>query len=187
MRKEFKGDFLSFSFNNINSSDMGIVRVDDGSRFNQDLLPPSNERSIEIAGRSETFFIAAWYTPRELVVEFAFDNLTEYDLRKLTQWLAAGEVGELFFDDEPDKKYTASLYDAIPLQQILLQPKAVVEITFDCQPFAFSDVISLPIEKGKNEIRYEGTAKTPTKIILRNDSNLSAVNISITVTKRRNK
>lgn len=126
MRKGFKGDFLSFSFNNINSSDMGIVRVDDGSRFNQDLLPPSNERSIEIAGRSETFFIDAWYTPRELVVEFAFDNLTEYDLRKLTQWLAAGEVGELFFDENDYKYYKVRVIDNVAISYVPFNARETV-------------------------------------------------------------
>lgn len=127
MRKEFKGDFLSFSFNNINSSEMGIVRVDDGSRFNQDLLPPSNERSIDMAGRSETFFIDSWYTPRERTVEFAFDSLTEYDLHRLTRWLAADEVGELIFDENDYKYYKVRVVNNVDISYVPFDaPETVV-------------------------------------------------------------
>jgi hypothetical protein len=36
---EFKGDFLGFTYNKLHSSELGIVRVSDGSRFNENLLP----------------------------------------------------------------------------------------------------------------------------------------------------
>jgi hypothetical protein len=42
---EFRGDYLGFSFGTkpngtpMHSSDLGIVRVSDGSRFNENLLP----------------------------------------------------------------------------------------------------------------------------------------------------
>jgi hypothetical protein len=36
---EFKGDYMGFTYNGIHSSDIGIVRTSDGSRFNENLLP----------------------------------------------------------------------------------------------------------------------------------------------------
>jgi hypothetical protein len=38
-RLEFKGDYMGFTYNNTHSSALGIVRVSDGSRFNENLLP----------------------------------------------------------------------------------------------------------------------------------------------------
>jgi hypothetical protein len=35
-----KGDFIGFTLGNIHSSELGLVRVSDGSRYNEDLLPP---------------------------------------------------------------------------------------------------------------------------------------------------
>jgi len=34
-----KGDFISFSFNGVHSSELGITRTSDGSRYNENLLP----------------------------------------------------------------------------------------------------------------------------------------------------
>lgn len=178
---------IGFTFRGRHSSEFNI-----GCRsIDRSAIPERRRYELVIPHRSGTREIPSdVYDKRKISVEIAavFEETFEefrIKIRELAYWLSG--TGELSFDDEPDKKYTASLYDAIPLQQILLQPKAVVEITFDCQPFAFSDVISLPIKMGKNEIDYKGTAKTPTKIILRNTSNSSAENISITVTKRRRK
>jgi hypothetical protein len=36
---EWKGEFLGFTYGNIHSSDLGIVRVSNGSRFEENLLP----------------------------------------------------------------------------------------------------------------------------------------------------
>lgn len=178
---------IGFTFRGRHSSEFNI-----GCRsIDRSAIPERRKYELVIPHRSGTREIPSdVYDKRKISVEIAavFEETFEefrIKIRELAYWLSG--TGELSFDDEPDKKYTASLYDAIPLQQILLQPKAVVEITFDCQPFAFSDVISLPIKMGKNEIDYKGTAKTPTKIILRNTSDSSAENISITVTKRRRK
>jgi hypothetical protein len=38
-RLEFKGDYMGFTYNNIHSSTLGIVRTSNGSRFNENLLP----------------------------------------------------------------------------------------------------------------------------------------------------
>jgi hypothetical protein len=34
-----KGDFIGFSYNGKHSSDLGIVRTSNGSRFDENLLP----------------------------------------------------------------------------------------------------------------------------------------------------
>jgi hypothetical protein len=36
---EFKGDYLGFTYNGVHSSDLGIVRTSNGSRFDENLLP----------------------------------------------------------------------------------------------------------------------------------------------------
>jgi hypothetical protein len=38
-RLDFKGDYMGFTYNHVHSSELGIVRVSDGSRFNENLLP----------------------------------------------------------------------------------------------------------------------------------------------------
>jgi hypothetical protein len=38
--RSIKGDFIGFTLGDIHSSELGLVRVSDGSRYNEDLLPP---------------------------------------------------------------------------------------------------------------------------------------------------
>jgi hypothetical protein len=35
-----KGDYIGFTFNGVHSSELGLVRVSNGSRYETDLLPP---------------------------------------------------------------------------------------------------------------------------------------------------
>ena len=42
------GDFIGFTFNGVHSSDMGIIRTSDGSRFNENLLPTSTDKTVQI-------------------------------------------------------------------------------------------------------------------------------------------
>jgi hypothetical protein len=48
---KFKGDYLGFTFNGIHSSTFGIVRTSDGSRFNTNLLPTMQDKTLQIPGR----------------------------------------------------------------------------------------------------------------------------------------
>ena len=40
MSRAVKGDYIGFTFGDVHSSELGLVRVSDGSRYNEDLLPP---------------------------------------------------------------------------------------------------------------------------------------------------
>jgi hypothetical protein len=40
------GDYIGFTFNGVHSSSLGIVRVSDGSRFNENLLPTMQDKTI---------------------------------------------------------------------------------------------------------------------------------------------
>jgi hypothetical protein len=44
--KTLTNDFIGFSYNGIHSSDLGIIRTSDGSRFNENLLPVSQDKVV---------------------------------------------------------------------------------------------------------------------------------------------
>lgn len=114
--KDFKGAFLSFTFDNINSSDLGIVRVSNGSRLQEGLLPSSNEQIIDVPGTGEKFFIRAWDEPMDREIEFAYEKLTEDGLRKIRNWLRKDKVGNFIFDEYPYKQYRGRIIDEIRLE-----------------------------------------------------------------------
>lgn len=104
-----KGDFIGFSFNGTHSSELGIVRTSDGSRFNDNLLPTSQDTTQSVAGRDETYYFDTNYTQRTFNLSIAFDKLTEVNLRKLRQLLSLKDVAELIFDEMPYKIYMAKV------------------------------------------------------------------------------
>ena len=100
-----KGDFIGFSFNGYRSEDLGIVRVSDGSRYNEDLLPTSQDKTVQVPGGDGFYYFGSDYTQKQISVSIAFDSLNERDFHKLQQVFGTKELGKLIFDEKPYKYY----------------------------------------------------------------------------------
>ena len=99
------GDFIGFTFNGVHSSDMGIIRTSDGSRFNENLLPASTDKTVQIPGGDGTYYFGSNYTQRQIPILIATDELTETQFRQLKQWLGDKQIHPLVFDEAPYKTY----------------------------------------------------------------------------------
>lgn len=99
------GDFIGFTFNGVHSSDMGIIRTSDGSRFNENLLPASTDKTVQIPGGDGTYYFGSNYTQRQILISIATDELTETQFRQLKQWLGDKQIHPLVFDEAPYKTY----------------------------------------------------------------------------------
>ena len=82
-----KGDFLGFTFNGIHSSELGIMRVSDGSRYTENLLPTIQDKTTQIPGGDGTFYQGSFYTQKQISFPIVFDELTEEQLRRLKNLL----------------------------------------------------------------------------------------------------
>ena len=102
-----KGDFISFSFNGVHSSELGITRTSDGSRYNENLLPTIQDKTVQVPGADGTYFFGSFYTQRQFNVPIAFDSLTEVEYRRLRQHFGDKGIHELIFDERPYKVYMA--------------------------------------------------------------------------------
>lgn len=111
-------DFFGFSFNGHHSSDLGIVRVSDGSRYNDTILPSFQDKTISIPGGDGTYFFGSNYTNRPFTVSIAFDGLKEAQFRKLRQVFNGKDVGDLIFDEAPYKAYTVKVQSPPQLKYI---------------------------------------------------------------------
>lgn len=100
-------DFIGFSFKGKHSFDMGIIRVSDGSRYDEDLLPTLQDKIIQVPGGDGAYYFGSYYTQRTFPIQIAFDSLTEKQFRELRLWLSDREPGDLIFDERPYKRYTA--------------------------------------------------------------------------------
>ena len=100
-----KGDFIGFSFNGVHSSDLGIVRTSDGSRYNENLLPTFQDQTVQIPGGDGSYYFGTTYTNRQFSIPIAFDNLSEENFRKLRTVFDGKTMGKLIFDEAPYKYY----------------------------------------------------------------------------------
>ena len=100
-----KGDFLGFTFDGVHSSELGIFRVSDGSRYSENLLPTIQDKTTQIPGNDGTYYQGSFYTQRQINFSIAFDNLSEAQLRRLKVIFGDKNVHSLIFDEVPYKIY----------------------------------------------------------------------------------
>ena len=117
-RLEFKGDYMGFTYNKRHSSEFGIVRVSDGSRFNENLLPTMQDKTVQVPGGDGTYYFGSYYTQKPFPVSFAFDALTENELAELKRHFGDKSVHELIFDEAPYKVWSAKVTGTATIKYI---------------------------------------------------------------------
>lgn len=108
-KKDFKGDFMGFTFKGVHSSDLNIVRTSDGSRYNSELLPSFNDNTVAVPGGDGTYYFGSYYNQKTFPIQFATDELSEAQFRQLRQWLGDKGIHDLIFDEAPYKVYSAKI------------------------------------------------------------------------------
>lgn len=111
-------DFLGFSFCGIHSSDLRIIRTSNGSRYNMPINGETKNETVTPDGLNVTYLFSSVTVQRTFSIAFAFDNLTEEYIRKIKDTFNPQKEGELIFDEEPYKAYTAKLNGNITLQVV---------------------------------------------------------------------
>ena len=109
MGKGHVGDFLSFWIDDTHSSDLGLTRVSDGSRYTKTLLPSFKDETAEVPGGDGTYYYGSRYEKKEIPIKVAFDNLNEEQFRKIAQLLGDKQIHRLVFDEEPYKEYVVKI------------------------------------------------------------------------------
>ena len=115
---EFKGDYMGFTYNGVHSSVLGIVRTSDGSRFNENLLPTIQDKTVQVPGGDGTYYFGSYYTQRQFSVSFAFDSLTEEQVARLKSHFGDKQIHDLIFDETPYKVYGAKVTGTATLKYI---------------------------------------------------------------------
>ena len=104
-----KGDFIGFTFDGVHSSELGIIRTSNGSRFDKGLLPTFQDNTVSVEGSNETLYFGTRYTQKTFQISIAFDNLREYQLLELQRLIAKQKISKLIFDENPYKYYMAKI------------------------------------------------------------------------------
>ena len=172
---------MSFNFGPYNSlNDLGII-----CEAYDTLLPPKRSRKIEILGLSGLYdFGSETYGERTISLNCKLINqISKAELREIAYKLSG--KNKLVLWDEPDKHYIAELFDPTEIQNIADRLWLEFELTFTCEPFAYTDVKTLQLQPGLTPVKYPGTVKTPTRVVLKNTNDFSITNVTITATRKR--
>lgn len=145
-----RNDFVGFSFGNIHSSKLGIKRTSDGSRFNENLLPTIQDKTIQVPGGDGTYYFGSYYTQRPFTVPFAFDALTDEQFRKLKQWLGDKKIKDLIFDEAPYKVYRAKITGNATIKHICFDETDIVKDADSGEP----KEITKRVYKGEGSITF---------------------------------
>lgn len=100
-----KGDYIGFTLGGVHSSELGLMRVSNGSRYEQDLLPPLQDKTAQVAGRDGAIYFGSQYNTKPIKVPVAFDNMTEESFNRLKRLLQDKKPKYLWFDETPYKQW----------------------------------------------------------------------------------
>lgn len=116
-------DFTDISFNGIWFSKLGLYRVSNGSRYNEDLLPTIQDKTIQIPGGDGMYYFGSYYTQKNHNFNFAFDNLTEENLLNLKNLIGNKKICDLIYYEKPYIIYKAKISGNTSLQYICFDGK----------------------------------------------------------------
>lgn len=111
----YDNDFLGFKFNGVHftifphpsenaDNVIKLTRVSDGDRYNDNLLPLSQDATVDVPGGDGTYYFGTNYKTRQFDISFAFDELTDAKIRQIRQVFSKRNgLAPLIFDEEPYK------------------------------------------------------------------------------------
>lgn len=114
----YRGDFIGFQFGEETSASLRVVRVSDGSRYNNEILPNFNDKTIQVPGSDQVYYFGSDYSEKPFSMNIAFDNLTEKQFKKLSKVFGNKTPKRLVFDETPYKYYLVKVSDTPQLNYI---------------------------------------------------------------------
>ena len=112
-------DFTGFTYDGYHSLlDLNIIRTSEGDRYNTNLSPQMKDMVTEVPNGDGQYYFGTNYPSQPFQINFAFDSLTDKQLRKLKQVFAGDRISDLIFDEEPYKVYSAKVTSVPTLKYI---------------------------------------------------------------------
>lgn len=102
---QISGDFIGFSLGGVHSSLLGIIRISDGSRYNENLLPSIQDKTALVPGRDGNYFFGSTFNQKPINIQIAFDGITREQLTQIKQLYGSKMLQKLIFDETPDRFY----------------------------------------------------------------------------------
>lgn len=149
VQRNLAGDFIGFTFDNIHSSELGLTRVSNGSRYESNLLPSFQDALVQPDGKDGSYYFGTTYKEKPIKIQTAFDSITEVQYRKIIETFSDKKLHKLIFDETPYKVYYAKLKQSPIMKKICFDEgesreriyKGEMDLEFTCHtPYAYARV-----------------------------------------------
>lgn len=149
-------DFIGFTFNGRHSSDLGITRTSEGSRYSEDLLPTIEDKTVPVPGGDGVYYFGSYYRQKIFNISIAFDKLTEKQFRQLKSHFGDKQLGDLIFDEAPYKVYKVKVSGAPNLKYICFDEYEYKTNTGTGTGTGTEDVVEIKkrVYKGEGTIQF---------------------------------
>lgn len=101
-----KGEiYLTFVFDGIDSTQIGVVSVSDGSTYDTPVLPTFTDNSLEVDGYDGRYYFNTRITQKDFTYNCFIDNLSAFQFDQLKSWIRPKKIGKLIRPEEPYRYY----------------------------------------------------------------------------------
>lgn len=101
-----KGEiYLTFVFDGIDSTQIGVASVSDGSTYDTPILPAFNDNSLEVDGYDGRYYFNTRLTQKDFTYNCFIDNLSAFEFDQLKSWIRPKKIGKLIRPEEPYRYY----------------------------------------------------------------------------------
>lgn len=146
--------FIDFKYGNHYASDFNLLRVSNGSRYNNNIIPTLTEQTTDIPGGDGMYYFNTFYKQKQFTIDVAFDHLTEEGLRDLRVWLNGKEIHDLIFDEAPNITYKAKVTGAPSLKYIPFDEPVSSQTSSNTGKYTPEPVSTQLIYKGEGSIQF---------------------------------
>lgn len=102
-------EFIGFTFNNIHSSSLGIVRISKGGLLNQPFLPQGKDMIDDGVAKDETYYFGSNNFTLTFTIDYIYGPITETQFQQLKGFCKTKGVAPLLFDEYLHKTYLAKI------------------------------------------------------------------------------
>lgn len=101
-----KGEiYLTFVFDGIDSSQIGVASVSDGSTYDTPILPEFSDNSLEVDGYDGKYYFNTRLSQKSFAYNCFIDNLSAFEFDQLKSWIRPKKIGKLIRPEEPYRYY----------------------------------------------------------------------------------
>lgn len=104
--------FTDLKFGDKWASEMNLVAVSTPDRYSSSLTPIFSDQTLNVNGKDGTYYWGTNKQSKSWNVNFAFNNITDSQLKKIVKWLDPKKIDKLIFNQEPFRYCVAKVADA---------------------------------------------------------------------------